>query len=56
MAQPPGRETFAFPNRASKGPSASTEARIVFTSSYGASNTSTCAPEIFSVRSSGISM
>src|SRR3569832_434620 len=37
IAQPPGSETVASPKRASKGPSASTDARIVFTSSYGAS-------------------
>src|SRR5438876_1159467 len=33
IAQPPGSETRALPNRASKGPSANTDARIVFTSS-----------------------
>src|SRR5258706_1656864 len=37
IAQPPGSETFARPNRASSGPSTSTLARICFTSSYGAS-------------------
>src|SRR3990172_782692 len=36
IAQPPGSETFARPQRASSGPSTSTEARMVFTSSYGA--------------------
>ena len=33
IAQPPGNETSAAPNLASKGPSTSTEARMVFTSS-----------------------
>ena len=33
MAQPPGKETRALPKRASNGPSASTDARMVFTSS-----------------------
>ena len=33
MAQPPGSDTLARPQRASSGPSTSTEARIVFTSS-----------------------
>src|SRR5436305_12249828 len=37
MAHPPGRETRARPNRARSGPSTNTEARIVLTSSYGAS-------------------
>ena len=37
MAQPPGSDTLARPKRASSGPSTSTEARMVFTSSYGAS-------------------
>ena len=36
MAQPPGRLTSALPKRAASGQSVSTEARIVFTSSYGA--------------------
>src|SRR5215813_11396998 len=36
MAQPPGIETRASPQRAARGPRASTEARMVFTSSYGA--------------------
>src|SRR5688572_11960660 len=36
MAQPPGRETRARPQRASSGPRTSTEARMVFTRSYGA--------------------
>src|SRR5712691_568832 len=36
MAQPPGSDTLARPQRASSGPSTSTEARMVFTSSYGA--------------------
>ena len=33
MAQPPGSDTVASPKRASSGPSASTEARMVLTSS-----------------------
>src|SRR5580658_8080423 len=37
MAQPPGAETRARPERATSGPSTRLEARIVFTSSYGAS-------------------
>src|ERR1039458_7372058 len=37
MAQPPGSETRARPHRATHGPSARLEARMVFTSSYGAS-------------------
>ena len=37
MAQPPGSETRARPQRATSGPSTRLEARIVFTSSYGAS-------------------
>ncbi|MNU90429.1 hypothetical protein D3C71_802970 [compost metagenome] len=37
MAQPPGSDTVASPKRASSGPSASTEARMVLTNSYGAS-------------------
>ncbi len=37
IAHPPGNETRAAPTRAIKGPSVSTDARIVFTSSYGAS-------------------
>ena len=37
MAQPPGSDTRTDPARASSGPSTSTEARIVLTSSYGAS-------------------
>src|SRR3970040_605936 len=36
MAQPPGSETLARPQRASSGPSTSTEARIVLTRSYPA--------------------
>ena len=36
MAQPPGSDTRASPQRAASGPSTSTEARMVFTSSYGA--------------------
>ena len=36
MAQPPGKDTLAFAQRASRGPNASTEARMVLTSSYGA--------------------
>src|SRR3954470_12076710 len=36
MAQPPGSETRARAQRASSGPRTSTEARIVFTRSYGA--------------------
>ena len=37
IAQPPGVDTRAWPKRASSGPSARNDARIVFTSSYGAS-------------------
>ena len=37
IAHPPGSETRAIPTRAINGPSVSTEARIVFTNSYGAS-------------------
>jgi hypothetical protein len=37
MAQPPGSDTRAWPKRASSGPSARMDARMVFTSSYGAS-------------------
>ena len=33
MAQPPGSDTLAWPKRANKGPSANTEARMVFTNS-----------------------
>src|SRR4051812_9369181 len=36
IAQPPGSETSALPKRASSGPSTRIEARMVFTSSYGA--------------------
>src|SRR3989454_8611963 len=36
IAQPPGSDTLARPQRASSGPSTSTEARMVFTSSYDA--------------------
>ncbi len=41
IAQPPGVETRAWPKRASSGPSARNDARMVFTSSYGASVRST---------------
>ncbi len=54
IAQPPGKETFALPKRASSGPSARTDARIVFTSSYGASKSATCAAVILCVLSSGV--
>ena len=37
IAQPPGSDTRARPCRATSGPSTSTDARIVLTSSYGAS-------------------
>ena len=37
IAQPPGSETLARPSRASSGPRTSTDARMVLTSSYGAS-------------------
>src|SRR5258705_3353110 len=40
IAQPPGSDTRASPVRASSGPSARIDARIVFTSSYGASGQS----------------
>src|SRR5438067_2159638 len=36
MAQPPGSDTRARPQRARSGPRTSTEARMVFTRSYGA--------------------
>src|SRR3984885_425007 len=36
IAQPPGRETSARPKRASSGPSTKIDARMVFTSWYGA--------------------
>ena len=42
IAQPPGRETRAWPVRATSGPSVRIEARMVFTSSYGASAPLTC--------------
>ncbi len=38
MAQPPGSETVASPIRASIGPSTRIEARILRTSSYGATD------------------
>ena len=38
MAQPPGRETTASPKRASMGPRTRIDARIDFTSSYGANS------------------
>ena len=38
MAQPPGSETTALPNRASMGPRTRMDARIDFTSSYGANS------------------
>ncbi|CFN70142.1 Uncharacterised protein [Bordetella pertussis] len=41
IAQPPGRLTRAWPKRASSGPSTRIEARMVLTSSYGASRLST---------------
>src|SRR5678815_3000595 len=50
MAQPPGSDTRAWPVRASSGPSTSTEARMVFTISYGASGLSS-----FAARSSTVS-
>src|SRR5712691_4354774 len=37
MAQPPGSETRASPQRATRGPRTRIEARMVFTRSYGAS-------------------
>ncbi len=37
MTQPPGRETVALPRRVSSGPITQMEARILRTSSYGAS-------------------
>src|SRR5689334_8272162 len=43
IAHPPGSDTRASPQRASSGPSARIDARIVFTSSYGASGQSMCA-------------
>ena len=36
IAQPPGSDTSASPQRASNGPSTRIDARIVLTSSYGA--------------------
>src|SRR5450830_33325 len=44
MAQPPGSETLASPKRASMGPSTRIEARMVLTSSYGASRVSMALP------------
>src|SRR5215813_3369258 len=44
MAQPPGREMSALPNRATSGPSTRMEARIVFTSSYGAKHSFSVEP------------
>ena len=38
IPHPPGKETRARPARATSGPSTRLEARIVFTSSYGASS------------------
>src|SRR5690606_30260088 len=38
IAQPPGKDTRARPKRATIGPSTSTDARMVLTSSYGAVN------------------
>ncbi len=37
MAQPPGSDTTAWPNFATRGPSTRIDARMVLTSSYGAS-------------------
>ena len=37
IAHPPGNETRATPTRAISGPSVKIDARMVFTSSYGAS-------------------
>jgi len=42
MAQPPGRETRARPQRATSGPSTRLEARMVLTNSYGASGQTIC--------------
>ncbi len=41
IAQPPGSDTFASPKRARSGPSTRIDARIVLTSSYGATGLST---------------
>src|SRR6185503_1148840 len=45
IAQPPGSDTRASPQRASSGPSARIDARMVFTISYGASGQSILAAE-----------
>src|SRR5690242_2516430 len=50
MAQPPGSETRARPERATSGPRTRLEARMVLTSSYGASGQT-----MFSVRSRTVS-
>src|SRR4029079_4681850 len=52
IAQPPGSDTRASPQRASNGPSARIDARIVFTISYGASGQSIVAAESVSAPSS----
>jgi hypothetical protein len=49
IAQPPGRDTRTEPESASRGPSTSTEARIVLTSSYGASAEPICFVSIVAV-------
>src|SRR3990167_1890184 len=53
MAQPPGSDTRARPKRASNGPSTRMDARMVLTSSYGASGLAT--PPASSVTRSGLS-
>src|SRR5580698_5365792 len=44
IAQPPGSDTSALPKRATSGPSTRIEARMVFTSSYGAKHSFTVEP------------
>src|SRR6516164_7353466 len=51
IAQPPGSETRASPKRASSGPSTRIDARIVLTSSYGASRDVTSAAASVTVAS-----
>src|SRR4051794_16784742 len=46
MASPPGRATFARPVRASSGPSTQIDPRILRTSSYGASDSSSSGAEM----------
>jgi hypothetical protein len=50
-----GSDTRASPERATSGPSARIDARIVLTSSYGASGQSMCAASSTRVPGSGVS-